>query len=677
MYSTSSKPVYTNNLIHETSPYLLQHAHNPVDWYAWNESTLQKAKDENKLLLISIGYSACHWCHVMEHESFENEGIAQLMNAHFICVKVDREERPDIDQVYMNAVQVMTGSGGWPLNCFALPDGRPIYGGTYFQPERWKNVLLNIADLYSNEPNKAIEYAQKLVAGMHQSELIQREEKAAEFTTEELAEIVSEWSKRFDKIEGGADRTPKFPLPNNYLFLLQFAFLQKSPAIEKHVHLTLQKMAMGGIYDQLGGGFARYSTDHLWKVPHFEKMLYDNAQLVSLYSEAFQTTQIELYKNVVVETLRFIEREMTSAEGAFYSALDADTEGQEGKYYVWTKEELRHLLGEAFEFASTYYSVNEIGYWEDENYILLRKKEDFELAQALNLDEAELLVKLESIKKTLLHAREKRARPGLDDKILCSWNALMIKGYSNAYKVLGTENYLRVAEEAAKFICNKMMQADCTLFHSYKNGKAAINGFLEDYCFTIEAFISLYEVTFNETYLEHAKRLMDYSIAHFYDSESGFFFFTSDLDAPLIARKMETSDNVIPASNSSIALSLFLLGHYFDVPDYLDKSRQMLRNVKRMLHHYGEGYSNWARLLLYELTPFYEIAIVGNNAEKFRVDLQKIYLPNAQIMGSAHTSKLPLLENKYVENKTLIYVCKQRNCFLPVETVDDAMKLLK
>ena len=673
----TSQHKFTNHLIHETSPYLLQHAHNPVDWYPWNDSTLAKAKAENKIMLISIGYSACHWCHVMEHESFENETVAKIMNDHFICIKVDREERPDIDQVYMNAVQLMTGSGGWPLNCFALPDGRPVYGGTYFPSENWKSVLLNIADLYKNEPQKVLDYAARLTDGVKQSELLTKNESKKDFTLDDLNKTYTDWAKRMDNKEGGPDKAPKFPLPNNYQFLLRYYHLTKNESVLNHVKLTLNKMAYGGIYDQIGGGFARYSTDYLWKVPHFEKMLYDNAQLVSLYSEAFQATKEPLYKEVVSETLDFVERELTSPEGAFYSALDADSEGEEGKYYVWTKVELEKLLGDDYALFAAYYNINEIGFWEHGNYILLRKKSDTEIVKQFKISEAELKTKIETSKKTLLTEREKRIKPGLDDKILCSWNALMIKGYADAYRVFGENKYLSRAEKAANFIGTKMMQNDSCLLHNYKNGKANINGFLEDYAFTIEAFIGLYEATFNETYLHEAEKLMNYTIRHFYDTESGFFFFTSTKDAPLIARKMETSDNVIPASNSSIAKSLFILGHSFDKNNYIEMAQQMLHNVKPMMLQYGAGYSNWGMLMINFVAPFYEIAVVGKNAESLRKELENQYIPNKILLGSTTESKISLLENKYVQGKTFIYVCENKACKMPVESAKEAVLMVK
>ena len=662
---------YTNSLGKETSPYLLQHAHNPVNWYPWGDEALEKAKREDKLILVSVGYSACHWCHVMEHESFEDETVAQIMNDHFVCIKVDREERPDIDQVYMMAVQLMTGHGGWPLNCFALPDGRPVYGGTYFPKQQWINVLLNLADLYRNEKEKALDYAAQLTEGVKLAELVKISEDEEAFSEATLDASYDNWELRLDNVEGGPNKAPKFPLPNNYQFLLQYG--KNDPELLEHINLTLKKMAYGGIYDQVGGGFARYSVDHYWKVPHFEKMLYDNSQLVTLYSEAYKKTKDPLYKQVVFDTLAFVERELTSPEGGFYSALDADSEGVEGKFYVWTKPELQTILGKDFDVFADYFNVNERGYWEHENYILLRHDDDAAIAERNNIPVKELESVIAEAKKQLLKEREKRVRPGLDDKILTSWNALMIKGYVDAYTAFDEQHFLEVAKRNADFILGKMSTATGGLNRTYKNGESKINGFLEDYAFTIEALIALYQATFSEAYLQKANELMQYCRTHFRDEKSGMFFFTSDEDTALITRKMELSDNVIPASNSGIAKSLFLLGHYFENETYIQNSRSMLNNMLQEIESYGAGYSNWAMLLLWFTRPFYEIAIVGKAVdEKYRA-FQKHYLPNVIFAASAAESALPLLKNRFVENETFIYVCENKTCLRPLKEVDEAL----
>ncbi|MFI5163946.1 MAG: thioredoxin domain-containing protein [Bacteroidia bacterium] len=658
----------SNRLIHESSPYLLQHAYNPVDWFGWNDEAWEKAKQENKLVLVSIGYSACHWCHVMEHESFEDDAVAQLMNENFICIKVDREQRPDVDQVYMTSVQLMTGSGGWPLNCFTLPDGRPIYGGTYFPKENWIKILHTLADVYKNDAQKVFQYAEELTDAVKKNELVPEFSEKQKFTSAILTECVENWKKRFDNTEGGPMKAPKFPLPNNYQFLLRQYYFSKDESLLRHIKLTLDKMAYGGIYDQIGGGFARYSTDSNWKVPHFEKMLYDNAQLVSLYSEAYQLTKNPLYKNIVYETLEFIKREMTSIDGSFYSALDADSEGEEGKYYVWTVEELKNILGDDLKLFADYFNVNEIGHWEEENYILLRKQPDEEIAKRFGLNADSLREKTSEMKRKVLAVREKRIKPGLDNKILTSWNALMIKGYADAYSVFHEKEFLNSALKCAEYILKNLSREDGGLFHAKD-----INGFLEDYSFTIESFISLYQVMFDEKWLDKARSLTDYSIMHFHDANSAMFYFTSDLDPALITRKMEIQDNVTPSSNSSMAKSLFYLGKYFDDKNYLNISEKMLKQAQDEISKYGSAYSNWAMLMQNFIYPFYEIAIVGNSVDEKRKQLSEHFIPNTIFAGTNAQSTLSLLQDKIVESKTLIYVCENKTCKLPTENISEAI----
>ena len=667
---------HTNKLITETSPYLLQHAHNPVNWYPWGEEAFAKAKAENKLVIVSIGYSACHWCHVMEHESFEDDSASKVMNDRYICVKVDREERPDVDQIYMNAVQLMTGRGGWPLNCVVLPDGRPIWGGTYFRKDQWIDQINQIADFYQTQPDKALEYANKLTQGIKQSELVSLNTQAPDFTKSQLDGVYSTWEKQFDTVEGGPDRSPKFPIPNNYQFLLRYAHLSENKTALAQVKLTLDKIAYGGIYDHLGGGIARYATDKLWKVPHFEKMLYDNGQIISLYSEAYQKFKDEDYKTLVYGTLEFIERELQSKEGAFYSALDADSDGEEGKFYVWKKEELQTLLGEGFDLFADYYNVNRKGYWEHDNYILLREDDDTALAKKHKITEVELKAKMAVSQKILMAERATRIRPGLDDKTLTSWNGLMLKGYVDAYLTFGEQHFLEVALKNANFILDKQLRKDGGLNHSYKKGRSTINGYLEDYAFVIDAFLKLYEATFDVKWLKEANALMAYSLEHFYDHESGMFFFTSDEDPALIARKMEVNDNVIPASNSAMAINLFLLSHHYDSADFKRMSVKMLNNIIDKVESYPSGYSNWLNLLLSQVYPFYEVAIVGKKAETKSVELHQSYVPNKMLCGSEKESTLPLLANRFSKGQTRIFVCENKVCQMPTEESSEALKLM-
>ncbi|WP_317171479.1 thioredoxin domain-containing protein [Tamlana sp. I1] len=673
---------YTNDLIHETSPYLLQHAHNPVDWKAWNPETLALAKKENKLIVISVGYAACHWCHVMEHESFENDSVAKIMNAKFINIKVDREERPDIDQVYMHAVQLMTGSGGWPLNCIALPDGRPIFGGTYFEKEQWIKILKDVSDLYENDPDKAIAYAEQLTQGIKETDLIALNKNPEPFTNSAIVESVETWKANFDTINGGITGSPKFPLPNNLSFLWRHGIQNKDQALQNYVSTTLTKMAYGGIYDQIGGGFSRYSVDETWHIPHFEKMLYDNAQLVSVYSNAYLVTQNQLYKQIVEETLQCVERDFLDESGAFYSALDADSENakgslEEGAFYVWNEAELKAALKADFEAFKTYYNINKIGFWEHDNYVLYRTKSDTEVSEILNVSEAALQEKLKNWKLTLLKERSKRKPPRIDNKALTSWNALMLKAYTDAYRVFKKPHYLEMAIKNAQFIKDKQLREGGGLNRVYINKESSINGYSEDYAATIEAFISLYQVTLDEAWLTSAKDLMHYTLEHFYDEGTGMFYFTSNLDTSLISRKMETVDGVIPSSNATLAKNLFTLGLYYYNDDFGKKAKQMLSNVTEDALQYPSSYSQWLDLMQNYTKPFYEVAISGSEAKQHLYEFQTNYLPNVIYAAATSESNVPLLESKNVPGKTYIFVCTNGSCKAPQTEVSKAIQLIK
>lgn len=667
--------LHTNRLVNESSPYLLQHAHNPVDWYPWGEEALNKAKEEGKLMIISIGYAACHWCHVMEEESFEDSVVAEIMNRNFISVKVDREERPDIDQIYMDAAQLLTGRGGWPLNAIALPDGRPIFAGTYFPKENWLNLLNKIQDVYKKEPDKARHQAEKITEGINSIGLIPLIEEEKTYVMNDLETVFANWEPIIDYELGGQRKAPKFPMPIGQEFLLRYAYLTGDESAKKAVLLTLDKMAFGGIYDQLGGGFARYSTDIYWKVPHFEKMLYDNAQLVSLYSHAYQLTKNPLYKQVVFETLTFVERELTSPSGVFYSSLDADSEGKEGKFYIWEKHEIDSLLGFGAEVFNAYYSITERGNWEEESInILLREQPAGEIAAKFGISTEELNRQIAESSEKLFAAREKRIRPGLDDKALTAWNALMLKGYVDAYRAFDEKAFLDKARLNAAFILEHVLKDDYRLTRNFKDGKASINGFLDDYAFTIDAFISLYQATFEEEWLFKAGKILDYTLDHFYNEENGMFYYTSDLDPALVARKTEVPDNVIPASNSAMAKNLYVLGEYLYKPAWVEKATQMLNNVKESVAEGGPYYANWAILMSWMVHQPYEVAIVGNDYERIRKTFDQNYLPNVFFMGGAQEGKLPLLENKLVDGKTTIYVCQNKSCRLPVTEPAQALQ---
>jgi len=665
-----------NRLANSTSPYLLQHANNPVNWYPWGTEALQKAKAENKLILVSIGYSACHWCHVMEHESFEDEQVAAVMNEYFVCIKVDREERPDVDQIYMSAVQLMTGRGGWPLNCICLPDQRPIYGGTYFRKNDWTSLLFNLADFYKQKPAVAEEYAVKLTQGIQQYESVEFVKEQSAYTKADLEPIISNWKKYFDNKEGGFGSAPKFPVPNNWISLMRAAYLLNDEHIAEALKLTLHKMAFGGIYDHIGGGFARYSVDGRWHVPHFEKMLYDNAQLISLYSEAFTWSPDPLYKKIVEETIDFTLRELTSPEYGFYSALDADSEGKEGKFYIFTKTEIEEILGADAELFCIYYNVTDDGNWEEEaSNVLFRKHTDEVLAAKLGLKVEEMLDKIRTSGKKVFEARSLRVRPGLDYKILTSWNGLMLKGLCTAYRIFDEPEYLVIALKNANFILNNVLNKDGRLTRVFNLAENNQIAFLDDYANIIDAFIALYEVTFDEKWLNQAKELADTAISHYYDEANGIFFYTGDDDEQLIARKSEIMDSVTPSSNSVMAHNLKKLGLFFDDERYQNISAQLLRNIESHLVNYPSSYSNWVSLLQEEVFGTYEVAIAGDDFENLRTAMEKNYIPNKIMLGGKKGS-LPLLQDKFGA-VTQIFICKDKTCGLPALNIKDALKQIR
>ncbi len=665
-----------NRLSKESSPYLLQHADNPVDWYPWGKEALEKAQKEDKLLLVSIGYSACHWCHVMEHESFENEEVSHLMNEHFVCVKVDREERPDVDQVYMNAVQLLTRSGGWPLNCFALPGGSPIYGGTYFPKEKWMQLLKYMVDIYKNDKQKVIEQAGQLKESIKLTEFIGSKTDTKGYSLEDVDAIFSQLEKTFDTKNGGLLGSPKFVMPTLWEFLLNYGVLSNNKKAKEQLLFTLDEIAKGGIYDHIGGGFARYSVDEKWFAPHFEKMLYDNAQLVSLYSHAYQWSKKETYKQVVYETVNFVDKELSSTDGGFYSSLDADSEGEEGKYYVWTKDEIKNLLGDNSDVVCDYYGIKNSGNWEQGKNILSVHMETDELLEKYELSQPEFAKILEESKNILLHERNKRIPPSLDDKILTSWNALMIKGLLDAYSAFNDTDFLLRAIRTANFIREKQTPKDYSLYRNYKTGKSSIPAFLDDYAAMIDALIKLYSCTFEDKWLMEAQTLTEVALVKFFDEKSSMFFYTNIDHQDLVVRKMEIADNVIPSSNSLMANNLLVLGKYLDNEKFLGISAQMLSNVSIDIGKYGQYYSNWASLLLKNVLQNKELVVVGTNTPLIRAKLNEHYFPGVLMAGSTSGSKLPLVRGRYVDGKTFIYVCKNNSCKLPVETVPEALRLL-
>lgn len=662
----------TNDLIHASSPYLLQHAHNPVKWVEWSNAAFEKAKQEDKLVLISIGYSACHWCHVMAHESFEDHEVAAVMNKYFVCIKVDREERPDVDQIYMTAVQLMTQQGGWPLNCVTLPDARPVFGGTYFPKQSWIDVLNQLAELYKKDRKRVEEYAEKVTEGIARTELVQPVPIKSAYDSGVLIDMVQKWKQSFDFEEGGENRAPKFPLPNNYQFLLQFGVQYEDVTVLNHVHRSLRKMALGGLYDQLGGGFARYSVDHIWKVPHFEKMLYDNAQMLTTYAAAFQQNQNPLYKRTIEQTIDWLCREMQGPDHGFYSALDADSEGEEGKFYTWSEPELKEVLGDDYTWFSKYYNVNKLGYWENGNYILYRTTTLEEWCEENKLEVNDFEKKLESAHTRLNQRRNERIRPGLDDKEVTSWNAMLIKGFVASGLALQDKEYLDKATQTAEWLLEYQYQKEThQLYRIRKDGKSTIFGFLEDYAHTIDALIALFEAKLEVRWIKIAQDLLEFTLEHFNDTESGMFYFT-DKDTELLVRKMEINDNVIPASNSVMANNLLRIGKILQHEKYIQLANQMLSNTYDSMVTYGSGYSNWGLLALHFTKPSYEVVISGEDAKEARYQLGKEYLPQAVFTGSNQADS-SFLKDRSFTAKSTFYVCQDYLCNAPTQDVEEAI----
>ncbi len=665
-----------NRLINATSPYLLQHANNPVDWYEWGEEALNKAKKENKPVLVSIGYSSCHWCHVMEHESFENEDIAAIMNENFVSIKVDREERPDIDQIYMEAVQAMGINGGWPLNVFITPDQKPFYGGTYFPPKNWSQLLIQISKVYKEKRDDINNSADELSRKLASSDLdrFRLSDENSDFTIKGMDMMFKALQSKFDKKWGGVDKAPKFVMPTQWLFLLRhYAKTGNKEALEM-VELTLKKMAMGGLYDQVGGGFARYSVDGKWFAPHFEKMLYDNAQLLSLYSEVYAITKDDFYRRVVYETIDWLQREMTNKDGGFYSALDADSEGEEGKFYVWTKTEFDSITHKQPSWISDYYSIAEAGNWEHGNNILFIEKWEDDFIKERQLTSNEVRNELKEAKQKLLEVRNKRIKPGLDDKVLTGWNAMMIKGLLDSYAAFGEEQFLEAAIKNIQFLEKNLI--DEKVYRSFKGKSSPVEGFLEDYAFLIQAYIGLYQITFDESWLTKAEKWTNQTIDNFYDEDEGYFYFSGDNAEKLIARKKEIFDNVIPASNGVMARNLSHLGILLDRDDYKNISRKMLSQIAGLIEKEPGYMSHWAMLYAEMSSPMAEVVIVSPELKSVARELRANYLPFSLIMGTTSSSELPLITDKVNPEgyKATIYVCFNKTCKLPVHAVPEALK---
>jgi uncharacterized protein len=691
-----------NQLSKETSPYLLQHAHNPVHWYAWKPEAFEKARREDKPILVSIGYSTCHWCHVMERESFENQSVADFMNQHFVCIKVDREERPDVDQIYMEACQVISGSGGWPLNCFLTPDTRPFFAGTYYPPQpaygrpSWQQILQNMAGAYQQKRDIVEEQADKM------TEIIRGSDKTFVKTTgfdakigqntegghfseifnqNLLGKIFNNLTDRFDRQEGGFGGAPKFPSTMCIQYLLDYYFHTKEEVALEHAELSLVKMIQGGIYDQIGGGFARYATDRAWLIPHFEKMLYDNALLIQVIADAYKLTKKDIYRETIEETLDFILREMQNTdlsrgyrEGVFFSAYDADSEGVEGKFYVWKKEEIDAILGEESPLFCAFYDVTEEGNWE-ENTILWRQHSYEAFAESEKINVSELKTRIAIARQKLYAVRDKRIKPSLDDKILLSWNALMISGFAKAYEALGTEGYRKTAINALEFILANFKNPEGGYFHTYKNRQAQYAAFLEDYAYLIEALLDVYSVTFDKKYLHKAQELTNLVLENFWDATDNLFYFTSKTQTDILLRKKDLYDSAMPSGNSTMMKNLGRLSVIFDKNDYKDVHFAMLSTMVDAIKMYPTSFSKWASGLVSVVHPPFEIAVLGDDYFDKALAINALFLPNKIVMASPQQdAELPLLDRN---TEGGIFLCQNYACHLPVQTIEELKGLIQ
>lgn len=664
-----------NKLIHATSPYLLQHAHNPVNWQEWSPSALDEAKKYDKPILVSIGYAACHWCHVMEKQSFENNDIAAIMNEHFVCIKVDREERPDLDQVYMEAVQAMGINGGWPLNVFLTPDQKPFFGGTYFPPQQWARLLHQVAQTFKDKRDEINQSAGDLAEHLQRSDL-QRFATATsevEFSSEKLHTQFPILQQQFDAVWGGLAKAPKFVMPSLWLWLLRYHTITKNTDALDMVMLTVRQMTRGGLYDQLGGGFARYSVDGEWFAPHFEKMLYDNAQLLSLLAEVYAVTKDEYVKHRAYETTDWLACEMTHANGGLYSAIDADSEGAEGKFYTWTYDELVEVLGKDSVLIPFYQATKE-GNWEHGLNILWQTDSLDQFLKDHQLSEKDWIGLVSTGKKKLMAYREKRPKPLVDDKVITGWNAMAVQGLTDCYKIFSDNLFLDRALKIISFI-ERHLVADGKVYRTFKNKHSVTEGFLEDYAFLIQAYVSLYEVTFDENFIQKAKQWTDYVLLHFYDRTEKYFHFSSSASEKLIARKKEIFDNVIPSSNSVMARNLFRLGTLLDRDEWKEMATEMTARLAPLITSEPVYMAHWAILYAELCIGLNEVVISGTEAEKIRKEMQSFYSPFSVYCGASTKSELPLLENREpTDGQTKIYVCRNKVCKLPVTNVTDALK---
>lgn len=682
---------HTNQLIHETSPYLLQHAHNPVQWYPWGAEALAKAEEENKPILVSIGYAACHWCHVMERESFENEETARIMNEHFVNIKIDREERPDLDHIYMDAVQAMTGSGGWPLNVFLTPDRKPFYGGTYFPPRRafnrasWTETLEGVIAAFKDRRHEIDAQAENLTQHLLQSNNFGIAKPGMDGFPDPawIKEAADNLLKAADKEWGGFGKAPKFPQSFSIEFLLRYHHTTGDKDALDQALLSLDKMIEGGIYDQLGGGFARYATDTEWLAPHFEKMLYDNALLVAVLSEAFQLTGKLRYREVIEETMGFIQREFLHPSCGFYAALDADSEGEEGKFYVWSYQEVEALLGEDARLFASYYDISEEGNWEHTNILRVKRPATL-VAKEHDIPLEVLMKKIGKCRQVLLKERDKRIRPLLDDKILLGWNALMNTACSKAFGATGKEEYKQLAIGNMQFLLSAFKTKKANeFFHTWKNDVAKYPAFLEDYAFLVQALIQLQEITGNGDWLRKAGDITGFILENFGEDalEEGegqsYLYYTSAGQQDVIIRKKEMYDGAVPSGNSTMAYNLLHLSILLDRPEWRERSVEMVAGLNRAISRYPSSFGNWAALLQEMTVNTNEIAVVGPGYKTVLPEILSAYIPHRVLMAAPGADvEWPLLAGKLTTDRTGIWLCRSYTCLNPVFSAKELIALI-
>ncbi len=680
---------FTNELIHESSPYLQQHAHNPVQWYPWGEKALELSKTLDKPILISIGYSACHWCHVMERESFEDKQTASVMNEFFINIKIDREERPDLDNIYMEAVQILTGSGGWPLHVFLTPDGLPFYGGTYFPPETkynrpsWKDVLFFINDIWINRRQDALEQANKLttqinsVSESFKNKLVSSQPNLIkeDFSDDFFLQIRNKIMDQADSKFGGFGKAPKFPQSFSIRFLLMYSHFFKDEKAKEHALNSLTSLLNGGINDQLAGGFARYSTDDQWLVPHFEKMLYDNALIVDALCDAYKITGDKMYKNGIEQTLSFCFETMQNKDGGYYAALDADSEGVEGKFYVWHQDEIENILKEDAALFCKYYGVEKKGNWEHNNILHVKTPlSSFAIQEGIDVEVCKL--KLKNAVSKLIAVRNKRIHPAIDDKIILSWNALLLKAFCNAAATLQDQVYLDKAIVLYEFIMDNFTEDGNLFFHTYKKGEKKQLAFLDDYAFLINACIELQEVTGNEKYIEKAKQLSQYVLENFKTVDNVLLYFTGISQTDVIIRKIEIYDSAIPSGNSIMADNLMYLSRFFEKVDWEIQAQSMYIALKPFTEKYPATFAIWASTMLKSYKGLTEIVVAGQNLDGLRIAILKKFIPHMVFQSSNVEKNYPLLKSKDYTNDGLIYVCENFSCAEPVDNIKDFEKIM-